>query len=49
MGFREIPRAEFLARLRDAQRLPGRPGRWQVETDAMAAADWQPNAVLERG
>jgi leucyl/phenylalanyl-tRNA--protein transferase len=45
MGFREIPRAEFLSRLRDAQRFPGRPGRWQVETDAMAAADWQPRAA----
>jgi leucyl/phenylalanyl-tRNA---protein transferase len=46
MGFREIPRAEFLARLRDAQRSPGRPGRWQVETDAMAAANWRPSAAL---
>ena len=45
MGFREIPRAEFLTRLREAQRSPGRSGHWQVETDAMAAANWQPNAA----
>ncbi len=42
MGFREIPRGEFLARLREAERKPGRPGRWQVEADLAAVADWQP-------
>jgi len=45
MGFREIPRGEFLSRLREAQRSPGRPGRWQVEADVTAVADWQPNAA----
>jgi leucyl/phenylalanyl-tRNA---protein transferase len=45
MGFREIPRAEFLSRLRDAERTPGRPGRWQVEADVAAVADWQPDAA----
>jgi hypothetical protein len=44
MGFREVPRAEFLKRLRDAERAPGRPRRWQVETDVGAVADWQPDA-----
>ncbi|HZT25289.1 MAG TPA: leucyl/phenylalanyl-tRNA--protein transferase [Pseudolabrys sp.] len=42
MGFREIPRTEFLRRLADAERQPGRPGRWQVEADVARVADWQP-------
>jgi leucyl/phenylalanyl-tRNA--protein transferase len=42
MGFREIPRWEFTARLAQAASLPGRPGRWQTEADAAAVADWQP-------
>ena len=42
MGFREVPRVEFLARLREAERKAGRPGRWQVEADLAAVADWQP-------
>jgi leucyl/phenylalanyl-tRNA--protein transferase len=45
MGFREIPRAEFLSRLRDAERTPGRPGCWQVEADVAMVADWQPDAA----
>ncbi len=42
MGFRDIPRQEFLTRLSDALRLPGMSGRWQVEDDVAAVADWQP-------
>jgi leucyl/phenylalanyl-tRNA--protein transferase len=42
MGFREVPRAEYLARLSDAVRAPGKPGRWSVEADAREIADWQP-------
>ena len=42
MGFREIPRGEFLSRLAQAERRPARPGRWQVEADMSAVADWQP-------
>ena len=42
MGFTDIPRAEFLTRLAQAQRLPGKSGRWQVETDVATVADWQP-------
>ena len=42
MGFRDIPRAEFLTRLEDAGRRPGKSGRWQVEADVAAVADWQP-------
>ena len=42
MGFREIPRAEFLARLAQAERRPAKSGRWQVEADVATVADWQP-------
>jgi leucyl/phenylalanyl-tRNA--protein transferase len=42
MGFRELPRADYLARLAIAARLPGKPGRWSVEADARDVADWQP-------
>ncbi len=42
MGFRDIPRSEFLARLAQAERRPAKNGRWQVETDVAAVADWQP-------
>lgn len=42
MGFRDIPRTEFLSRLAQAERKPGRPGRWQVEADVATVADWQP-------
>ena len=45
MGFRNIPRAEFVARLRaDVPRI-GKPGRWQVETDLATVAAWQPGAT----
>lgn len=42
MGFRELPRSEYLARLADAVRAPGKPGRWSTEADVTAVADWQP-------
>ncbi|HWC92499.1 MAG TPA: leucyl/phenylalanyl-tRNA--protein transferase [Pseudolabrys sp.] len=41
MGFREIARGEFLARLADAAQKPGHPGRWQAEADVAAVAEWQ--------
>jgi leucyl/phenylalanyl-tRNA--protein transferase len=43
MGFRDVARREYLARLSDALRLPGNGGRWQVEADVAAVADWQPD------
>lgn len=43
MGFREIPRREYLARLAEAVKLPGKSGRWQVEDDLATIADWQPD------
>ena len=42
MGFREIPRSDFLARLAQAVKQPDRTGRWQVEADLTTVADWQP-------
>jgi hypothetical protein len=42
MGFREIPRREFLARLADAGRSPVDSGHWQAAADVMTIADWQP-------
>ncbi|HEY2754381.1 MAG TPA: leucyl/phenylalanyl-tRNA--protein transferase [Pseudolabrys sp.] len=42
MGFRDVPRAEFLKRLTAAERKPDRIGRWQVEAEMAVIADWQP-------
>jgi len=42
MHFREIPRRDFLARLADAVRKPGRLGHWTAEASVTAIADWQP-------
>lgn len=42
MGFREVPRGDYLARLSDAMRLAGKPARWSVEADVATVAEWQP-------
>ncbi len=42
MGFRDVPRPEFLARLAEAVRQPGKSGRWQVEADLATVSHWQP-------
>ena len=42
MGFREIARSDYLARLADAVRAPGKSGRWQVEADLPEVAAWNP-------
>ena len=42
MGFRDMPRREYLALLSEAVRLPGKNGRWQVETDLDTVSRWQP-------
>ncbi|MPZ59175.1 MAG: leucyl/phenylalanyl-tRNA--protein transferase [Rhizobiales bacterium] len=42
MGFRCIPRAEFLAHLASAVNEPGRMGRWEAETDLPTVAAWKP-------
>jgi len=43
MGFRDIPRSDFLARLAKEERRAAKIGRWQVETDLATIADWQPH------
>jgi leucyl/phenylalanyl-tRNA--protein transferase len=42
MGFREIPRGEYLRGLAWAERQAIKPGRWQIETDLKTVAGWQP-------
>ena len=42
MGFRDMPRREYLALLSDAVRLPGKNGRWQAEADLDTVSRWQP-------
>jgi leucyl/phenylalanyl-tRNA---protein transferase len=42
LGFREIPRQDYLARLAEAVRAPAKIGRWQVETDLETVSQWQP-------
>jgi leucyl/phenylalanyl-tRNA--protein transferase len=42
MGFREIPRSDYLFKLALVERRPDKSGRWQVEADLATVADWQP-------
>jgi leucyl/phenylalanyl-tRNA--protein transferase len=42
MGFRDVPRREFLGLLSEAVRMPGKSGRWQVETDLDTMSRWLP-------
>ncbi len=42
MGFRELPRAEYLRRLATLANRPVREGRWEAEFDPKAVADWRP-------
>jgi len=42
MGFREMPRAEYLRRLSALAQEPVRTGRWEAEAGAKAVADWRP-------
>ena len=44
MGFRDVPRAEYLSRLAQVARKPDRLGRWSVTADMAVVADWQPGA-----
>lgn len=46
MGFRSIPRAEFLQHLADDGHSGGKSGRWQVEADPKQVAEWQPQPKL---
>jgi leucyl/phenylalanyl-tRNA---protein transferase len=42
MGFRVIPRRDYLARLAEVGGKTVRPGRWQVEADLKTVAAWEP-------
>ena len=42
MGFREVPRHEYLRRLESAMARPGKPGRWKVEDDLATISEWRP-------
>jgi leucyl/phenylalanyl-tRNA--protein transferase len=42
VGFREVPRHEFLTRLAAAAKAPGKSGRWRVETDLETVSHWKP-------
>jgi leucyl/phenylalanyl-tRNA--protein transferase len=42
MGFREIPRQDFLALLPEALRATGKIGRWHIEADLETVSRWQP-------
>lgn len=44
MGFRVVPRAEFLGALAQAVRAPDRSGRWDVEAGLAEVAAWNPAA-----
>ena len=46
MGFRMIPRAEFLLHLADGIGHAGKTGRWDVEDGPKAVADWNAEANL---
>lgn len=43
LGYRDIPRQDYLARLAEAVRVPIKIGRWQVETDLETVSHWQPD------
>jgi leucyl/phenylalanyl-tRNA--protein transferase len=43
VGFRPIPRAEFLRRLAKATREGGKQERWHTETELKTVAEWRPN------
>jgi len=42
VGFREIPRHEFLTRLAAAAKAPSKAGRWKFEADLDTVSRWQP-------
>ncbi|MGE5151479.1 MAG: leucyl/phenylalanyl-tRNA--protein transferase [Rhodospirillaceae bacterium] len=46
MGFRSIPRTEFLRCLADNVGSGGNARRWETEADPMTVAKWQPGAAL---
>lgn len=49
MGFRAIPRAEFVALCDRHGRGPGRAGRWSVEADLATVSTWRPEEMSSAG
>jgi leucyl/phenylalanyl-tRNA--protein transferase len=47
MGFRPIPRDEFVALTRQATQQPTKCDAWEVECDPAVIADWQPAGSIE--
>ncbi len=47
MGFRSIPRREFLAQVSRGKGQTPRRGRWHVETDLATIGSWQPKPASE--
>jgi leucyl/phenylalanyl-tRNA--protein transferase len=47
MGFEMVPRPVFQAWLVQARRMPDRRGRWEIETDLPAVAEWNPAEPAE--
>jgi leucyl/phenylalanyl-tRNA--protein transferase len=45
MGFREMPRAEYVRRLSALALEPVRTGRWHAEADTRMVADWRPGGT----
>lgn len=48
LGFRDVPRAQFLKELEAAVRMPGKAGHWSVEADAATVAAWQPGGAASK-
>jgi leucyl/phenylalanyl-tRNA--protein transferase len=47
MGFRTIPRAEFLRRLEACAAADGKVGRWEVEVGPEIVATWQSGQAVK--
>jgi leucyl/phenylalanyl-tRNA--protein transferase len=46
MGFRMLPRGDFLKQTANAVHAPGQPGRWRMETDLPTIAAWKPGEAV---
>jgi leucyl/phenylalanyl-tRNA--protein transferase len=46
MGFRMLPRGDFLKQMANAVHAPGQPGRWRMETDLPTIAAWKPGEAV---
>ncbi len=48
MGFRSIPRTDFLRCLAENSYAGGKRGRWEIEADPQTVAKWQPGKDAAR-